>query len=228
MAEITALPAPRRVGPSLGLSIALVIIGVVIAIPSAVKALVPIVHTFATSSTFDTPGTIHRHLSSGHYRLFQETGSSFSTGNVITLDPSQVTVTGADGTVIAVDAVSSTESITRGARVFTAAVGFTITRAGDYDVALTNGGPGRVILARSFGDVLKEAGKWVLVFAFGGLLVLVGTTLGIVGAVRRASRNRATAGRGTVWPPSGWYPDPSGAVRLRYWDGGRWTDHFDR
>jgi streptogramin lyase len=26
--------------------------------------------------------------------------------------------------------------------------------------------------------------------------------------------------------PAGWYPDPSGAARLRYFDGTRWTDHF--
>jgi hypothetical protein len=25
-------------------------------------------------------------------------------------------------------------------------------------------------------------------------------------------------------PPSGWYPDPKGASRLRYWDGGAWTE----
>jgi hypothetical protein len=25
-------------------------------------------------------------------------------------------------------------------------------------------------------------------------------------------------------PPAGWYPDPQGQARLRYWDGGAWTD----
>ncbi len=29
-----------------------------------------------------------------------------------------------------------------------------------------------------------------------------------------------------VLTPAGWYPDPSGAARLRYFDGTRWTDHF--
>lgn len=28
-----------------------------------------------------------------------------------------------------------------------------------------------------------------------------------------------------VLPPSGWYADPAGADRLRWWDGQRWTDH---
>ena len=27
--------------------------------------------------------------------------------------------------------------------------------------------------------------------------------------------------------PAGWYPDPSGAPRQRYFDGAQWTDHYD-
>jgi hypothetical protein len=28
--------------------------------------------------------------------------------------------------------------------------------------------------------------------------------------------------------PAGWYADPSGRFELRYWDGGRWTEHVSR
>jgi hypothetical protein len=31
-------------------------------------------------------------------------------------------------------------------------------------------------------------------------------------------------GGGTAQPP-GWYPDPAGGWRLRWWDGARWTEH---
>ncbi|MDC7122035.1 DUF2510 domain-containing protein [Cellulomonas fimi] len=28
-------------------------------------------------------------------------------------------------------------------------------------------------------------------------------------------------------PPAAWYPDPHDAAQLRWWDGGRWTDHVE-
>ena len=27
-------------------------------------------------------------------------------------------------------------------------------------------------------------------------------------------------------PQPGWYPDPNGAAKQRYWDGQAWTDHY--
>src|SRR5581483_4047278 len=147
-------------------------------------------HTFATSQAYDTPGTIHRYLSAGDYELFQEAGSAFSPGST-TLEPTQVTVTGSGGANIPVGPVSGSERITRGSTSYSAAVGFTIDHAGDYNITLTNRDNGRIIVARSFGDLFREVGRWLLVFALGGALGVLGTAMGIIGAVRRAGRTRA-------------------------------------
>lgn len=43
------------------------------------------------------------------------------------------------------------------------------------------------------------------------------------GAGASAGAAGASGGEGGG-PPAGWYPDPQGQARLRYWDGGTWTD----
>jgi uncharacterized protein DUF2510 len=44
------------------------------------------------------------------------------------------------------------------------------------------------------------------------------------GGVSTGSAAGAPAGGEGGGPPAGWYPDPQGQARLRYWDGGNWTD----
>jgi hypothetical protein len=47
--------------------------------------------------------------------------------------------------------------------------------------------------------------------------------------VRRAAKKCRHCGATLpeVLPKAGWYPDPTGDSRLRYWDGSDWTDHTD-
>ena len=63
-------------------------------------------------------------------------------------------------------------------------------------------------------------------------LIVAGIIWLIVRTVRKRSAPSAPppGGWGAAPPPAGqqpadWYPDPWGHARLRWWDGGRWTDH---
>lgn len=38
----------------------------------------------------------------------------------------------------------------------------------------------------------------------------------------------STTASSSAAAPAGWYADPSGRFELRYWDGGRWTEHVSR
>jgi hypothetical protein len=43
--------------------------------------------------------------------------------------------------------------------------------------------------------------------------------------VRGLPPQQATAAAPTTRSPAGWYEDPTGNARVRYWDGSEWTDH---
>jgi hypothetical protein len=75
-----------------------------------------------------------------------------------------------------------------------------------------------------------EAGLAALEAAYSDeLRQLAGSGAGSVvpaGAAIGASSSPASPALGTADPPPGWYPDPYGQARLRWWDGWRWTEHL--
>ena len=62
----------------------------------------------------------------------------------------------------------------------------------------------------------------------GGLAALAAGTIGALGsepsATRPVAEVQAPARRTDTVAPAGWYPDPSGQARERYWDGQSWTE----
>src|SRR4051812_31523992 len=91
-------------GPSLRLSIILMIIGIVVAVPSLIAGIMPILNTL-NSPGFDVPGKATIHLGAGSYELYQRTGST-SIGDSFddslpTITPDDVTITGPSGQRIA-------------------------------------------------------------------------------------------------------------------------------
>jgi hypothetical protein len=92
------------------------------------------------------------------------------------------------------------------------------------------------------GDRGTSDGNGTVVFLLVGLLVLgiIGTAIAVMGSRRGPipEASGAAAGAGVAATtmqqagptaavasdPPGWYPDPTGEARMRYWDGMRWTE----
>jgi len=202
----TARPA-RKPGPSLRLSLVVLIVGAAIVVPSGVLIGVRLFRGIDAPS-MATPGAARRHLGKGTWVVYERTGSrhgvgiTFTQNADVTIDPTEVTVTGPDGSTLTVDETTVSETITRGSSIYTGAVQFRVPRPGVYTVQVDTPEPGQVLVGRSLGDTFRSLIAPVLAGAGGGLLVGVGIVLFIIGTVRRNRSDRRMAF------PGGWAPGP--------------------
>src|SRR3954447_2197415 len=63
-----------------------------------------------------------------------------------------------------------------------------------------------------------------------GSLAIPAVVAGLLFYRLGATARESTPSTAASWvprstPPANWYPDPSGQYQVRYWDGGRWTEH---
>lgn len=227
----------RPPGPSWKLALVVISLGVVMAIPLVVRAVTS-VGASVTAPAHRTPVVLRENLAPGRYVLFERTGTNRQAGpfsatsqGPSTLQPDSVVISGPNGAAVATSFDQANETINRGSAIFTGAVIFDAPVKGVYKIDITAEAT-EVLLAPSLGQTFRRLGNVFILAIIGGLIGLCGTTLLIVGIVRRGRTkdlhmptvpselsNSATPG---------WYADPAGAKSLRYWDGSRWTEHTTR
>jgi Protein of unknown function (DUF2510) len=189
--------------------------------------------TSFSSPVQSTPTVITEDLDEGTYLIYERTGSRREMGPFfnemdrgVTLTGSDVTVRGPDGSEVTVLRPTIDETLDRGNEIYTGALRFTVETAGVHRIDIDSQGQ-QVIVAPSLAGAFVGGIGWLAAAGVAGLLGLVGLILLIIGFVRghRTAPALAPAVAGSMATPAGWYADPRGDARLRWWDGQQWSDH---
>lgn len=218
-------------GPRLRTAVTVLIAGILIAVPGVVVIFLTFWHA-VFGPTVTVPGTEELQLGQGTYVVFEHTGNTNQYGPVtvrrdkgVTIDRQQLTVTAPDGQKIPVRNAQPNETIDRGSTRYVSAVRFTTPRSGRYALRFDTTERGDVMVRRPLGDLIVRRLPWIIDVGLGGLVTALGGILLLVGVTRRGRARRAAQRTVATATPANWFPDPQGEHRLRYWDGGTWTDN---
>ena len=166
------------------------------------------------------------------YSLSSQGGTTLTTAEVVVMGPNRAPVPTWSG--------DGSETITEGSAIYASAVGFHATVTGGYEIRINRVTPAALVVAPSLGSAFIRAAPWLLLTGVGVVVGLLGVALLVWAARRRhATRSGPTlepvmpnAGThptvvpaGDRPPPPGWYDDPGGEHRWRWWDGHGWTAH---
>ena len=144
------------------------------------------------STVYDTPVHVSIDCRTGTYYVFQETGSqvsvpgfSYTHTEPATLTPGQVLVVSPHGRPISTWSASGNQTITKGSRIYSNAVGFDVPAAGSYSVTITSRSVTAVIIAPSLGGQFLSAAPWLILSGIGFPVATLGLVLLILESNRR-------------------------------------------
>lgn len=219
-----AMAAPRR--KTWIVWLALGVVGVLAVVPAVVVGIRTLAETVAAPSR-STPGTFEVTLDAGDHAIFEQiaaAGDSFSSAEDDTsLTPEMVSITAPAGKPVEVEASFGAGTITQGATVYRSTLTFEAPVSGRYAIEV-RGEPGAILVTPSLAAAFGRVVPWLALAGLGVLAAFAGGIGLMVSPLRRTVS--APAEPAPVAPaavPAGWYVDPGGSGRWRYWDGSWWT-----
>ena len=198
----------RAKGPRLVTSIVVLVGGALLTIPGIVMVTLGLWHGLS-GLTYSIPGTARAHLGSGTYLVFERTdggpteGPSTDARAGVTLNSSQLRVTGPDGRTVRVRNTSPDETVTDNSVTYTSALQFTTPGAGEYQLRFRTTVHGQVRVQRPLGDVLLRAVPWIIEIVLAALTAAVGLVMLVVGVIRRSTSDPPPRGRAGPRPRRG-------------------------
>jgi hypothetical protein len=145
------------------------------------------------------PGHFRESLSAGRWEFYELTGITrggsagpfsynVTHGRSPVLGAAAISVTAPGGQPVAVHGQpgNTTETIQRGADIYTGVAGFDAQRSGRYAITVSSAGPGRVILARPVLSQLLALLPWAGGSLAGAVCIALGLILLTLGNRRRA------------------------------------------
>ena len=169
-------------GPGLLISIAAIVLGIIVAVAGIIGFATRFVD-FLDSPVYIVPGTARINLDTGTYLVYDL--------GAVGIDPSELTVTGPNGSDIRVKSTGSNQTISHGSGEYRSTVEFEGPRAGRYVLRFDNAQRTRVIVQHPLGDLVVDNIGWLLAIVVGGLIGVAGVIMLIVGIVRR-SKDKGT------------------------------------
>ncbi len=191
---IVTAPPSRAGRVPLVLGIVFIVLGVLGGIGSVVGLVSAAVKASdaLTSSVYSTPMDQQLQLTPGSYLVYERVDAPLDGGSFQgTLTSSDVSVTGPDGSALAVSDPTLLEYVKRGGVRYDSAAAFEVPTAGTYDVKISGDQATHVIVGHRIASIVTQAGPWVGGVALFALLFVAGVILLIVGLVKRSRARKA-------------------------------------